>query len=198
MPPDPPPTPPIHHRPPGAPRRQPSFYYTTLRAEPTVIVDVVEFQREAADKLKRILQYKKETGDTTGLSVDFYSFATKFDSSFYGWPARERWFLWRGRELMGRELNYYFQGLLFRAYGFEFDVLKSAIYYNKFHYIVQPFTDSPDGGVKFTMPYPRLPSDNDLFAAREGWNDEPDIAQSLGENKWGDGVKGTYYYPWER
>jgi filamentous hemagglutinin family protein len=101
----------------------------------------------------RIESAKLLTRLSTNEVYDFVQLSGSFDSKFHSFENNQRQFVFRGRVITGSDLNYYFEGRLFAAYGIPQSALNASMrFWKQWQYRVQP-------------------SENAFWAARQGYSD---------------------------
>lgn len=136
--------------------------------DPVFYITEAELQKESEallDRVYRVLQrYDFDPPDWGGSifsNSDYRDLFAALDSKFFRDPYKEGRCVFRQRAMIGREFNYYFQGLVFAAFGYSKTYMRAVIRIWKAHYVV-----TSELAV-------HLASDNDLFMANLGYDDFP-------------------------
>jgi hypothetical protein len=134
--------------------RAPTKFVSVMLAQLALpVVSEQEISKELAILTPRYKQFTRENVATWRVDNFIYLF-TSFDSKFWPPPNNQKLFLFRNRAIIGSDLNYYFQGVIFKHYGISEAVMIEAIHRWK------------------QFKHGDAPSDNALWAARQGYAEE--------------------------
>ena len=141
-------------------------------AETIYQISEVDLQRETEglfDRIYLVLQKYNFDPPDWGASIftnsDYRDLFASLDSKFFRAPYKEGQCVFRGRPMLGREFNYYYQGIVFAAFNYSKTSMHSVMWSWKGHYVAPTWMGGE--GAWYT------PSDNDYFMADAGYDAFP-------------------------
>jgi hypothetical protein len=123
------------------------------------------------DRIYLVLQNYNFVPPDWGASIftnsEFRGLFGGLDSKFFKPPYKEGQCVFRGRPMLGREFNYFFQGIVFSIFNFRKSSMHSIMWSWKGHYVAPEWAGGE--GAWYT------PSDNDYFMADAGYDASPKL-----------------------